>query len=155
MKHIDKSLGYFYMNILPESETLIKDFCANNNIPMHDAGLHTTIIYDRYAGNILKTTVLLEEKLKNFSRIEAKITGVDVIGDDVALVLLLECNKHKEYYKRLIDDGYKHSYDEYKPHMTIIYNTKLSDIDKYTKTLNNLIDTTIYFDSIKVEFITE
>lgn len=149
-----RSLGYFSMDLAPGSVNMISDFCKNNNIALHDKGLHTTVFYDENAGDKLKTTLVLEEKLLNKTPIPATITGVKTIGpNNDALVVLFNCKKHAEYFKRLHQDGYKHSYDDYTPHMTIIYHATPEEIERYSEQLKKLIGTDIYFNNIKVEFI--
>lgn len=151
-----KSLGYFSMDLSPQSVEVINDFCNKNNIPAHKKGLHTTVFYDENAGDKLKTTLILEEKLLNKTPIPATITGIKVLGkNNDGLVLLISCDKHAEYFKRLYEDGYKHSYDDYTPHMSILYNATPEEIKTYSERLKKLIGTKIYFNNIKVEFIEE
>lgn len=154
MSEFKKSLGYFSMDLNKDSVKLIKDFCDKNDIPVHDKGLHTTVIYDENAGKQLKTTLLIEEKVLNTYPVKATIVGTKLLGENKdVLVLLISCMKHAECFNRLLKDGYHHSYPDYQPHMTIVYDATPEIIKTCTEKLKPLVGTEIYFNIIKVDYI--
>lgn len=81
--------------------------------------LHCTLMYDEDDPNI--------KLLKNSQIHNAKVTGVELLGDAVALSL--ESPSIQKRHKELKNAGYKHSYPNLKVHMSINYNPQSTDKD--------------------------
>lgn len=86
---------------------------------------HITLMYDESNPEI--------EVLKNTKIYSAKISGVERLGKKgskwEAIALTLTSPEIEKRHKELKNAGFKHSYPEYKCHMSIIYKPASTDED--------------------------
>lgn len=87
--------------------------------------LHVTIMYDESNPDI--------NLLQNDSTYKAKITGVERLGTKgsewEAIALTLKSPEIEKRHKDLKNVGYKHSYDEFICHMSLVYKPSETDLD--------------------------
>lgn len=86
---------------------------------------HVTVIYDESDPEI--------DLLKNTKTYEAKIIGVERLGKKgskyEAIALTLKSPQIEKRHKELKNAGFKHSYPNFKCHMSIVYQPSTSDED--------------------------
>jgi len=121
-----------YAKLLPSEDTrnkialIMTMFNLENHTSPRD--LHVTLIYSRSECNIVKETVGLPVRAngKAFS-IFANANGGN------CLVVELESEEMQSLHKRFITDhGATHSYDSYKPHLTLSYDYNSTDVPSDT-----------------------
>lgn len=118
--------GYASLKIDPQSgrelEKLFK-LAGINAMPKSD--FHVTLMYDQSNPDI---DVKPEQR-----RYVAHITGVERMGKRgskwEAIALTLSCPAMEARHRDLKKMGFKHSYDNFKCHMSIAYKPKSTDID--------------------------
>lgn len=77
---------------------------------------HTTLVYDERN---------IDFGLPKFESCTGVIVGVDYLGENKEhLVLIVESEDLVKYHKRLLDMGYRHSYKDFIPHITYMYDVK-------------------------------
>lgn len=120
------SKGYASLKITPESgrelESLFK-LAGINAMPKNK--MHVTLMYDESNPEIEVTP-----KQRRYS---AKVTGVERMGKRgskwEAIALTLSCPEIEARHRELKKMGFKHSYNEFKCHMSIAYKPKSTDIE--------------------------
>ncbi|QGH71903.1 RNA ligase [Klebsiella phage N1M2] len=79
--------------------------------------LHATIMYDERNPDIFPS--------KSNKVYKAKVKGVKTLGDPnsrwYAAALVLECPAIQSRHKQLLDEGFKHSYDDLLLHVSLCY----------------------------------
>ena len=87
------------------------------------------------------------------------MTKFGLLGENSDHVVLFLDNTESllELHKGLTDYGYKHSYDEYQPHITVgkIKSGNPKEIINFLNLKSSLIGKNIFFDKIKFEPIKE
>lgn len=111
--------------------------------PIKDADLHATLMYST-------KTDIPEEKInkalnlgkKEFSGIIKHINKFDSQknSDKCCIVIEIESNDLRRLHDRLVRIGAEHSFDEFRPHVSIAYDVPVKEANKIMKTLNNKLD---------------
>lgn len=126
---------YIAVKLDKESQEKIVDFIKEHKIPngVPADKLHATVIYSLdYVSNAKK----LVDKDMQFEGRPTKFDSFD--GDTKNLVLLFECDDlldRHEYFKK---HGATHTYDEFKPHITLSYDVEdfnIKNLPKFTEKL--------------------
>lgn len=116
--------NYVSVELKKEYNEELIDFFTSNGIP---AGarfdLHVTLMY----GVNNKENKCISE-LDPSKEFKAHIIGGQVLGD--AFVLTLSSRDIVLEHNRLRECGHEHSFDEYVPHMSVVY-----DMDEFTVTI--------------------
>lgn len=79
---------------------------------------------------------------KEFSGIIKHINKFDSQkdSDKCCIVIEIESNDLRRLHDRLVRIGAEHSFDEFRPHVSIAYDVPVKEADKIMKTLNNKLD---------------
>lgn len=120
-------MSYGYVGLKLNSSSADAIYSVVNNIGVEGVvfpnDMHVTIMYD--VRNVIETVDISD---KNFV---ASLTNISMFGDYddrwSAIVIELECLQLRQRYRELVSMGFTHSYDEFRPHVTIKYCPTLSD----------------------------
>lgn len=115
----------------------------NITLPKHD--FHCTVMYDERECPIPRCDVDPEKIFK------ATVIGVELLGD--AIVFDLVSTDLLAEHMRLIRAGYKHSYDDFKAHMSIIYKPDRYDTINIIHKMNDWMGKEITFNEMTISDI--
>lgn len=120
------SKGYASVKITQESgQELEKLFKLAGIKAMPRKDMHITLMYD-----VSNPDIDVTPKDRRYT---VKVTGVERMGKRgskwEAIALTLSCPELEARHRELKAMGFKHSYSEFKCHMSIAYKPKVSDID--------------------------
>lgn len=128
--------NYVSVRLSPEDTAAIYDLLLDKGVSLEvKYELHATVMYGVNEGNVKLTELDNEKEFKAF------IIGTGLLGPDdkKAYTLLLSSKDIHDEHKRLKEVGYKHSFDDFIPHLTLAY-----DVDKFTEVmLNSLTESLI------------
>jgi 2'-5' RNA ligase len=123
--------------------------------PIKESELHATLVYS-------KGTDISEEKIRKmldagkqeFSGTIKNVTKFDSQSDSDKCVIVLEVDSYdlEKIHKKLIKIGANHSYDEYRPHVSIVYDIPIKEAEAILEKLNSKMDSQeIKFSGFTVE----
>lgn len=144
--------GYVCVKLQKESAKAISEVLDTLGVKGIESNkLHVTVMYDASNPDI-------EVVLDKNEEFVAKIIGVEELGTRgskwEAIALVLECPDLEKKHKYLKSSGFKHSYPEYKCHMSLVYGPKSQDFDLCDLAYRlNAFPEELTFDSIKHEAI--
>ena len=148
---IEEKGGYISLQLSNYSKAQIKEI--TDDIGMTDIidDMHITIIYDK-SNPDLSPPPVKEEYL-------AKVSGVARMGDVgsewEAITLHLHSPDMATLHERLIETGYKHSYNEFVPHLSIKYKPSKADVDLIEQNATRFRAMDLTFNNFNIEMIKE
>ena len=141
--------GYASVDLLPQYKKDLTNYFNDNGITDIIDDLHVTVIYDES-----NPTIEFEPLQDSYS---AKVVGCKTLGEPdskwFAVTLLLESDDLVQQHKALQKLGFKHSYDEFIPHLSIKYKPTEDDITKIMTRTDDIIGKEFEFGSLKIEKI--
>lgn len=128
--------GYVSLKVDQESSMHIDHVLSHYNIDNLIDDLHLTLMYDARNPSIIS---LPEE-----SEYDADVIGIEMLGEEGsewrAIVLKLGGEQLAQRHKELLTAGYKHSYPDFIPHVSIKYKPTQSDIDTIMKNKESIVN---------------
>ena len=137
----DIKIGYFSLKLRIKDAVFLNSVVKSFELDGRAVGaydMHMTLMFD--SSNPLPTSAasVLSD---NESTYTATISGVDLFGGD-SIVLILEApevvSRHKE-----LSIFMRHSFEEFTPHVSVVYDATESDFYKVKDFLTGLIGTSI------------
>jgi len=124
-KEFTTGKGYVSLSIAEEDEKRIFSILKKLNIDNYIKDLHLTLMYDRSNPSVSYTT--------QDTTYDAKIVDVKLLGEPgtkwYSIALDLDSDELHSRHKDLKELGYKHSYPNYIPHLSLKYLPSDSDIN--------------------------
>lgn len=118
--------GYIALKLNLSQAKALHDFLAKNNFSdlITPEKMHMTLIYDK------RNPDIKYEKSVNAYKADLKAIKALGTGNWRAAVLELNAPEISKRHDALINSGYKHSYDDFVPHLSIKYKPDNADIAK-------------------------
>lgn len=140
--------GYSSIQLDKQSSKEINSILKTLKITDVIDDLHLTLIYD-------KSNPDIDIDVDDSTEYKAKIKDIKMLGEPntkwYAIALTLSSsdlvNRHKDYIKK----GFKHSYPNFIPHLSLKYNPSEEDIKTITKNLKLFKDIKLIFSGEKLE----
>jgi hypothetical protein len=143
--------GYVSVKLSEEDSKRIRRFFNDNGVEDIIEDLHVTLMYD--VSNPAYKVESLHDKFVGI------ITGCKLLGEKGskwgAVTLTLESPDLIAQHNVLSNLGYKHSYPEYIPHLSIKYKPSDEDIQKIEELTKQLQGNKLTFDSFSIDPIKE
>ncbi len=144
--------GYGSVQLNKQSSINIKSILKTLKISDIIDDLHVTLIYDQ---SNPKINIDIDDSIEY----ESSIKDIKMLGEPntkwYAIALTLSSsdlvNRHKDYIKK----GFKHSYPNFIPHLSLKYNPSEEDIKTITKNLKLFKDIKLIFSGEKLKKIKE
>lgn len=141
-KDFSNGSGYISTNVSKSDSDKIHKILKDLQISDYIPDLHVTLMYDVSNPSIKLSTPKNQE-------FETKATGVKLLGKPgtkwYAIALVLESKDLQQRFNELKDKGFKHSYPDFIPHVSLKY----SPTDDDVKTIKTNLDKFKF--SIKLE----
>jgi hypothetical protein len=142
--------GYVAVRLSDDDSKQLKEFFHESGISVID-DLHVTLMYD--VSNPAFKVEPLHDKFVGV------VSGCKLLGEKGskwgAVALTLESPDLVSQFNALVNIGYKHSYSEYIPHVSIMYTPSDDEIQKIEELSCKLQGTKLTFVNFKVEPIKE
>lgn len=125
--------GYIFLSVKKEDAQAIhaaaKSLGLKDLIPPED--MHLTVVYDKNNPDI---PIEIDKSLSFSGKVNTPLLLGS--GEWEAIVLpLTECEELKEFHNSLLRKGFKHSYFNFTPHISIKYKPSKEDVQKARKEL--------------------
>ncbi len=147
-----KGKGYGSLGLSDSSSKELRDILDGLGISGIIPDMHVTIMYDRRNPNIDVDIDLSDSYV-------ARVVGIKELGEVgskwYAIALLLESKELEELHRDCLELGYKHSYSEFVPHLSIKYEPTKEDIKILKDNINKFKGKELEFGRLKLEEIRE
>ncbi|PPD55550.1 MAG: hypothetical protein CTY12_00810 [Methylotenera sp.] len=144
--------GYGSLTLESSSVDKIKALCKEIGVNGIISKLHITVIYDRSNPNI-------SMKLDNTKKYKATVDGVKCLGEPdskwYAIALELTSPEITAVHKKYIDAGFKHSYPNFIPHLSLKYQPSKEEIELIKDNLNKFKGLELVFSNERMKVIDE
>ena len=133
--------GFIYTPLSGDDEKKLKRVCSDIGLTIIVPDLHMTLMFDKSNPRI--------EQISSPISFIATVKSIKILGEYDSkwrsIALELDCPDASTYHKTLKTAGYKHSYDNFIPHMSLKYLPSQEDIEIINKF-------ELYFKSLILEF---
>jgi hypothetical protein len=141
--------GYASVDLLPQDKKDLTDYFNDNGVENIIDDLHVTVIYDT-----TNPAIEVQPLQDSFT---TKVVGCKTLGEKdskwFSITLILETDDLVKQHEALKELGFKHSYPEFIPHVSIKYQPTEDDIVKIKALTNDIIGKELEFGSLKIERI--
>lgn len=143
--------GYASVDLLSQDKKELTEYFNSNGVEDIIEDLHVTVIYDTD-----NPTIEVQPLQDSF---DTKVVGCKTLGEKdskwFSIALILESDDLVKQHQTLKKLGFKHSYTEFIPHVSIKYRPTEDDIVKIKTLTNDIIGKELEFGSLKIEKIKE
>ena len=111
--------------------------------PIEDQDLHATLIYSKGTEvDNSKIKNLLSKGRQEFTGTVKHISKFDSQKSSDLCVIVMEVESYdlEKLHNKLLKIGLKHSYEDYKPHVSLVYNIPTKEANEVIKKLNDFVD---------------
>lgn len=144
--------GYGSLSLDNDSSKQIKKVLKELGINDIIDDLHITVIYDVSNPNI-------DLDIDESEEYEASISDIKMLGEPgtkwYAIALTLESPDIVNVHKKYIDAGFKHSYPNFIPHLSLKYKPSEENIETIKDNFDKFKDITLVFSNEHLEKINE
>lgn len=144
--------GYSNVTLDKQSSDKIKKVLSDIGVTNVINRLHVTLVYDRSNPNI-------NFEVDPNKQYKATITDTKAMGEPsskwYAITLVLDSPELVKRHKDYIDAGFKHSYPQYAPHLSLKYKPTEEDIEKIKNNFDLFKNLSLVFTNERLEKIVE